>query len=321
MASPTHVLVGGVQVFIALIFNTLSLLLIVPLDFLASCLQAFKTQRPPPKHVLITGAASGIGEALALYYAGPGVTLSLTDRNGKALVSVANACKAKGAVQVNTHIGSVTDRTTMCEWISKLDNSDTPLDLVIANAGISGATAATLHHGEEENLEETFHSTMDINVSGVGNTIFPALNGMRKRKMGQIAIVASLAGAGSGSAILPAYSASKAAVRVYGEGLRVILAKDGVGVTLVCPGFIKTPMTDVCGDMPQPGKVSLEYAISAITQGIARNDALVAFPFSMASFAFTLGGVHPYVREFVVRTLLAPMLSNGMKSATDKKGE
>ena len=91
-----------------------------------------------PCSILITGASSGIGEALALHYAAPGVFLALSGRNEDRLIQVSDKCAALGA-KVHTKIIDVTDKEKMADWINKIFDEQ-PIDLVIANAGISGGT-------------------------------------------------------------------------------------------------------------------------------------------------------------------------------------
>ena len=167
------------------------------------------------KHILITGASSGIGAALAFEYAAPGVTFSLLGRNAERLAHSASRASSRGATVV-THAGDVTDANSMATWIAER-NAALPLDLVIANAGISGRTSRA------EELAEQAMSVFAVNVGGVFNTIHPVLPLMRERGRGQIAILSSLAGF-IGLAGAAAYASSKAAVRVYGEALRAEMA-------------------------------------------------------------------------------------------------
>eukprot|EP00386_Alphamonas_edax_P009853 GDKI01032256.1.p1 GENE.GDKI01032256.1~~GDKI01032256.1.p1 ORF type:complete len:316 (+),score=88.23 GDKI01032256.1:103-1050(+) len=304
MASPQHIMWAGVQVLISLVLHSVYLL-ILPIDLMLSYLN--KTQRPAPKHVLITGATSGIGEALAVHYAAPGVTLSVTGRNTKALEAVVASCKAKGAT-VNMHVGSVTEREALAAWIVTVD-AQTPIDLIVANAGVTEGTSKTEH-----DLEAAFRVVFDTNVTGVANTIFPALDNMRKRGAGHVVIIASLASFGA-LASNAAYAASKSAVRMYGEGLRAILAREGVAVTVVCPGFVESPMT-AANKFPQPGIVTMDYAVEAIAAGVARNDAVVAFPFSTFSLAWIAGAAHPVIRDFLARNRVVRAIAYWRKKDT-----
>ena len=136
----------------------------------------------PFKHILITGASSGIGEALAIVYAAPGVTLSLSGRNEARLAAVAEACQKRGA-DVHYSVCDVTDRAAMASWIATRDQA-VSLDLVIANAGVSAGI------GESD---DTTRRIFAINLDGVINTVLPALEFMRPRRRGQIALVSSLA--------------------------------------------------------------------------------------------------------------------------------
>jgi short-subunit dehydrogenase len=225
-----------------------------------------------PKHILITGASSGIGAALVLNYAAPGVYLFLHGRNGARLAEVAGAARNKGAI-VSTQIGDVTDPAAMGTWIHNCD-AQKPLDLVIANAGISAGTGGIA--GADADQARAIFAT---NVSGVLNTIHPALPRMLERRRGQIAIISSLAGF-RGFIGAPAYCSSKAAVRVYGEALRGAVRSRGVEVNVVCPGFIKTPMTDV-NRFHMPFLIMAEQAAIIIRKGLERDAPRIAFPFRM----------------------------------------
>jgi len=226
------------------------------------------TNSRPFQHILITGASSGIGEALAMAYAAPGVTLSLSGRNEARLAAVAEACRQRGA-SVHHTLCDVTDREDVSAWIASRDQA-APLDLVIANAGVSAGV------GESD---DTTRRIFAVNLDGVVNTVLPALKVMRPRKRGQIALISSLASfRGMGGA--PAYCSSKAAVRVWGEGLRGALAPDGIGVSVVCPGFVTSRMTDV-NTFPMPFLMSAEKAAAIIQRGLAANTGRIAFPWPM----------------------------------------
>ncbi len=236
-----------------------------------------------PHSILITGASSGIGEALACHYAESGVSLFLSGRNKERLAGVATACEAQGAI-VYVSTVDVTDRDLMARWIADIDR-ETALDLVVANAGISGGTA----DGIESELQT--RSIFAVNVDGALNTVLPALEVMAARSAGQIAIVSSLAGflqlPGA-----PAYSASKAAVCHFGEALRPSAARRGVGVTVICPGFVHSRMT-AANPFPMPFIMPAERAAKIIARGLAKNRARVAFPWIMYAVVYTLGQLVP----------------------------
>ncbi|MGE3623737.1 MAG: SDR family NAD(P)-dependent oxidoreductase [Bdellovibrionales bacterium] len=221
-----------------------------------------------PRHILITGASSGIGAALAGIYAAPGIRLSLHGRNGARLEHVAEEARRRGAT-VAIKTGDVVYAEGLAAWIQECDRQQ-PIDLVIANAGISAGTGG---QGESETQARAIFA---VNLAGVLNTIQPAIFLMKQRSRGQIAIISSLAGF-YGFPGAPAYSASKAAVRVYGEALRGELAGQGIEVNVVCPGFIKTPMTDV-NKFPMPLVMAAGRAARIIRDGLARNRACIAFP-------------------------------------------
>jgi short-subunit dehydrogenase len=246
-----------------------------------------------PAHVLITGASSGIGAALALAYARPGALLSLGGRNRERLAEIAALAEARGA-GVATASVDVRDPEAVAAWTLAADDR-AALDLVIANAGISGGT-----YGGPETAEQT-RAIFDVNLGGVLNVALPLIPRMVARKRGQIAIISSLA-AFRGFPGAPAYSGSKAAVKVWGEALRADLAPHGVKVNVVMPGFIKSPMTDA-NDFPMPFLMPAEKAAAIIQRGLAANRARIAFPFPTAFVAWLFGALSPAIADPILRTL------------------
>jgi len=224
-----------------------------------------------PKHILITGATSGLGRALALEYANTDIVLLLTGRDESRLEQVTLSCKKLGA-HVEAAILDVTDANAMEQWILEMDEQY-PLDLVIANAGISAGT------GGEGETDAQVRKLFSVNIGGVLNTLHPAIDCMKKRGSGQLAIISSLAGY-RGLPSSPAYSASKAAVKVYSEALRGHLQKSGIEVSTITPGYIKTPMTDV-NDFPMPFIIEVEKAASIIKTKLALNKSRIAFPWPL----------------------------------------
>ena len=189
--------------------------------------------RPPPyRSILITGASSGIGAALALQFAAAGVELALGGRDRDRLEAVAARCRQAGAVVRCARV-DVGEREAMAAWVLEADRT-APLDLVLANAGTAGPGGS--------GGPGTARAIFAVNLEGVVNTILPILPAMAGRRRGQIALMSSLAGF-YGMPSAPAYCASKAAVRVWGEALRGRLGRHGVAVSVICPGFVRTPMT------------------------------------------------------------------------------
>ena len=221
--------------------------------------------------ILITGASSGLGAALARAFAAPGVHLWLTGRNTDRLDAIATACRDLGA-RVACEVLDTRDRTGMETFVTAAD-ATAPLTLVIANAGISGGTGAG---GEsDDQAREIF----DVNLSGVINTVHPSIAVMRPRGGGQIAVMSSLA-AYRGFPGAPAYSASKAAVKTYAEALRGALAADGISVTAICPGFVRSRMTAV-NDFPMPFLMEAERAADIMVAGLRRRKTVISFPWQM----------------------------------------
>lgn len=242
------------------------------------------------QHILITGASSGIGEALAVAYANPLTVLSLSGRDGTRLAAVARGCRERGAL-TETIALDVTDRTAMASWITARDRAQA-LDLVIANAGISA--------GLDESGEAT-RRIFAINLDGVLNTVLPAIEIFRKRRRGHVAVMSSLAGfRGIGGA--PAYGASKAAVRVWGEGLRSALAPEGIGVSVICPGFVTSRMTDA-NTFRMPFLMDAAKAAGIIQRGLAANVGRIAFPWPMAAAVWLLSALPDAWAEAITRRL------------------
>lgn len=252
-----------------------------------------------PTRILITGASSGIGEALARAYADDGIHLALTGRDEERLNAVAEACRELGA-DVEAKIIDVGDETAMRAWLSDLEERHPP-DLVIANAGVSGGSGA----GGEGH--EGARRIMDVNVDGVLNTVMPALELMRDRPepeaarglRGQIALMSSLA-AFRGLPGAPAYSASKACVRIWGEALRGHMHADRIGVSVVCPGFVKSRMTER-NKFPMPFLMDADRAARIIRRGLARNRGRIAFPWRLYFVVWLLGSLSPTVTDPLFR--------------------
>jgi short-subunit dehydrogenase len=226
-----------------------------------------------PRSILITGASSGIGAALARAYAAPRTRLAICGRDTARLAAVADLCRERGAEVIETCL-DVTEAPAVAAWIDTADRAS-PLELVIANAGVQGGL---WRDGAGETLGE-LHRVMEVNFGGVSNTIHPVLPAMRRRRRGQIALIASLA-ALRGLPYSPGYCASKAAVRIYGEALRSWLAPEGIDVSVVLPGFVETRLSNTVSG-PKPLIFSPERAAGIIRRGLAKGRRQIAFPYPL----------------------------------------
>ncbi|KZD11943.1 SDR family NAD(P)-dependent oxidoreductase [Oceanibaculum pacificum] len=248
-----------------------------------------------PKTILITGGSSGLGAALARGYAAPGIHLALTGRDAARLEAVAADCRAKGAT-VESALLDVTDAAALSAWIEALDTRH-PVDLAIANAGISAGTGGNVEPADQA------RRIFAVNVDGVLNTIAPLIPRLQARGRGQIALMSSLAGF-RGFPGAPAYCGSKAAVRVYGEALRGAVAASGIWVSVICPGYVRTPMTDR-NRFPMPFLMEADRAAALIRRRLSRNAARIAFPWPMMAAVWLLQALPPALVDPLMRRLPA----------------
>ena len=242
------------------------------------------------KTILITGASSGIGKALAMLYADQGVTLLLTGRNEGRLREVENLCFQKGAL-VETSVLCVTNRPVFEEKILDWD-SRLPINMLISNAGISGGT------GDASRSDARFREIMDTNLDGMFNTVNPLIPRMISRKSGHIVLMSSMAGF-RGMPNAPAYSVSKVAVRAYGDALRPLLKQKGITVSTIFPGFVKTPLTDVNG-FHMPFLMEVDRAAEIIRRGLDAKKASIAFPRRMHALCWLLGVMPRFIGDEIL---------------------
>jgi len=222
--------------------------------------------------IVITGSSSGIGRALALAYAEEKHTLLLVGRDILRLTEVKKICETKGS-QVEIATANVTDAKAIEKLITDWDKKY-KIDIAIANAGISGGTS--LH---KINHKDQFEDVITTNVQGTFNTLNPLIPIMMERKSGHLVIISSMAGF-RGMSTAPGYSISKVTVKAYGDAIRPLLKKQGVAVSTVFPGFIKTPLTEV-NKFKMPFLMSPEKAAKIIKAGIKKKKTYIAFPLPM----------------------------------------
>ena len=248
-----------------------------------------------PASVLITGASGGIGGALAEAYAGPGMRLILQGRDEEKLASAAACCRALGA-DVRTRVLDLRDRTALRNWIAQED-AEAPVDLLIVNAGVNTNVGPDGAGERWQAIEEL----LEVNVFAAIASVDAVLPGMRARRRGQIALISSLA-AYYGLPVTPSYSASKAALKAYGEGIRGWLAPQGVRVSVVMPGFVESKM---CREFPGPKPLvwPAARAARAIQRGLRQNRARISFPFPLNLGSWSLAVLPAGVSERLLALL------------------
>lgn len=246
------------------------------------------------KNILITGASSGIGEALALYYAKQKETenIFICGRNEQRLNAVKQACYKAGHARITAKVLDITDKTTTQQWIEETEQV-AHLNLIFANAGVSTI----------EETPENIYNTFNTNIMGVLNTITPAIEIYKARKDSDkiIAITSSIAGY-HGLPACPSYSASKACVKAYGEALRISLKPYNIQVNTICPGFVRSRITDK-NTCPMPFFMEAEPAAELIAQRIAKNVGLISFPWPMRFASWFISILPNCLSDFIYKIL------------------
>lgn len=222
---------------------------------------------------LITGASSGIGQALARQLAAAGCRVGLLARRGSLLQALAEEISVAGGTAAWIS-ADVSQREQVLASARDLAGKLGPIDLLIANAGMGSPTRLTPFNTEEQ------EQVIRVNFLGVIYAIEAVLPGMLERGRGHLAAVSSLA-AYKGLPGEAAYCASKAALHSYLEALRIQLRGKGVTVTTLCPGFVATPMT---ADHPfkMPWLLSADEAARRILLALKRRQKVVDFPWQLA---------------------------------------
>lgn len=224
------------------------------------------------KRALITGATSGLGEGLARLYGGPGAVLGLVGRREDALRRLAAQLEQQGA-RAFIYPVDVRDTAKMEETAQHFFENAGGCDLVIANAGIGEGRKD--QRCDSRAAAEVLH----INVIGLTNTLLPWVDLMRKQGSGTLVGMASVAGYRAIPGSL-SYSASKAAVMTFMEGLQMELDGTGVHAMAICPGFVRTPLTDK-NDFKMPFRIECDDACLRMKKAIEAKMRRYTFPLPM----------------------------------------
>jgi short-subunit dehydrogenase len=229
------------------------------------------------KVAFITGASSGFGRGFALRFARKGYAVGLAARRVDRLETLVEEIGKEGG-RAMAYPCDVADREALLGAIRRCEEELGPIDLMIANAGVSNRLPPEELDGRE------VARVMGINFQGAVTAAEGVLQGMMERGRGQIVAMSSLASY-QGLFFHGSYCASKAAMNAFFESLRLDVAKRGVDVTILTPGFVKTELT-AKSQHPMPFLMELEPALDIMVRGIERRERMVRFPFPLSTAAW-----------------------------------
>ena len=244
--------------------------------------------RPRWPVIWITGASSGIGRGLALALAREGSTVAASARSQADLAQLCDDARDLPGEIVAFPL-DVTDAGAVRRTVETIETELGSIDLAVLNAGIYVRNEPAV---ASINL---FRMHLEVNVMGIVHGLEPILERFISRRRGHVAVVASIAGY-RGLPRASAYGASKAALINLCEALKIELRGSGITISLVNPGFVKTPLTDK-NDFPMPFLMSLDKATDVILSGIEKGRFEIAFPKRLA-FLMKVGRVLPYTLYF-----------------------
>jgi NAD(P)-dependent dehydrogenase (short-subunit alcohol dehydrogenase family) len=223
--------------------------------------------------VLITGAGSGIGRQMARTLAVQGARIAAVDRSADGLATLADELHKLGvpAVRFASAVADVTDWPGVQAATVELEGKLGPTDILVASAGVGHKTTAADYQAE------VVAEVIRVNLIGVSNSVGAVLPGMRQRRRGHLVALSSMASY-HGLPLMGAYCASKAGVNALCDALRVELRPFNVAVTVICPAWIRTPMTDNVRLPASVKKLDVEVAVARMVEAIRRRRPYLSFP-------------------------------------------
>lgn len=248
--------------------------------------------------VFITGASSGIGQALAFEYAQRYQTektfIGLVARRSEHLQKLQQTLQLQANVQCVIYALDVRDHRALANAAQDFIHQFGAPDVVIASAGVSSGTLT-----EQQADVAAFQAVMDINVMGLVHTFQPFISSMREAGKGQLVGIASVAGV-RGLPGAGAYSASKAAAIAYLESLRVEMLHHNIAVTTIAPGYIRTPMTDI-NTYSMPFLMDADIAAAKFVSAIEQKRRFVVIPWQMGWVARLMRLIPPVLWDLLAK--------------------
>ncbi len=245
------------------------------------------------KTILITGGTSGIGYGLAEKYLIQGCRVIITGRSSEKLENVKKKLESYSNL-LELKLIDVRDEEEMKNYLLQMDDLY-KIDIVIANAGISAGVS------DNTNFNDIAKEVFDINVYGVFNTVHPLLERMKQRKKGHIVLISSMSAFfGLTSAVF--YASSKAAIKSYGEGLRILMFDYNIDVTTIFPGFVESNITR-SNKFKMPFFMDTKSAIDIMVKGIAHKKGYISFPKKMQFLVYVISILPFWLREKILKAL------------------
>lgn len=249
------------------------------------------SDRAPWKHVWITGASSGLGEHTARLLAKQGCTVSICARSKEKLDAI-----AAESDNIFAYVADVTDPDRLKELVAEIEEAHGPIDLALFSAG------AWFQSSLKDMKIDNFKKTIDVNLMGVVYAIDAVLPRMLDRQRGHLAWVSSVAGYG-GLPNAVSYGTSKAALIHMAESVRPELEKEGIDVSLVNPGFVKTQLTDK-NKFPMPFIMEPEAAAEKIVEGLRAKKFEVRFPWQLVWILKAMNSLPYWLYFKIVRRMV-----------------